>query len=521
MNPHQLTEEIVPLAERIRLMRWLRLVMGAAVVAYALAGTAELRVPAPLVVAVTGAVIALLLLAELVWRQLDRRGITLFGGMLIADGLYLAWAATVTGGTTSTVRYLLVLHLVAVTLVGSYRTGLRLALWHSVIPLVVHQLQKDGLVSAPHGVEDFRALAGFVIALWVVAMGTATFSAMNERELRRRKYDLEALARLATALEEGQDEVAVAQALAATLAEDFYFPRVVVLGADGDGLRVMGAHGIPPTGSTIPKPAEASVVRHAASRGSTLLVSHLDASIDGPLAALLPESQNILVTPLVGDSGRLLGAVLAEHGLRRGSRAERRVVATVERFAAHASLALRNAALLGEVQRLATTDPLTGVANRRSFEAALETELARTARTGQPTALIMLDIDRFKALNDAHGHQAGDEVLEGFARVLRAGAREYDTVGRFGGEEFTIVMPGCDLRDAAAMANRLREAIEAAPLRVPVTASFGVAVAPTQAMTIDGLVKAADEALYRSKAEGRNRVSVARQLHGGEAAASS
>jgi two-component system, cell cycle response regulator len=505
------TEEIVPLDERIRSMRWLRLILGVVVVAYALFGAGTTAVPALLVITVTGVFLAALLGAEALWRRLGGRGITLFGSMLIADGLYLAWAAAVTGGTHSTVRYLLVLHLVAVTLLASYRTGLRLAMWHSMIPLVHHHLQSDGLLSVSHGGEDLGALTGFIAALWVVAMGTATFSAMNERELRRRRYDLEALAALATQLEEADDEASVAQTLADSLADSFTFPRVAILGARGPGATVLATHGLDAGTSDIPAFEERSVVLHAVAAKHPMLVTHLDAQADPALRALIPDGRNLLVAPLLAEGG-FLGAVVAEHDLRQGTRVERRVVATVERFTAHAALALRNARLLDKVRTLATIDHLTGVANRRSFETALEAELARTRRTGEPTALIMCDIDRFKLLNDEHGHQVGDEVLQGVAALLQAGAREYDTVGRFGGEEFTVVMPGCDVRDAAMTAERLRSAIEAATLAVPVTVSFGVAVAPHQAATVDGLVKAADDALYRAKAEGRNRVSVSQPL---------
>jgi two-component system, cell cycle response regulator len=505
------TGEIVPLADRMITMRWLRLVMAVAVVVYSLVGTTSAHAPAQTVLVVTLGYLAVLLGAELVWRIGRQRWLFLFGLMLLADGLYLSWAATVTGGTHSSLRYLLVLHLVAVTLLASYRTGLKMALWHSILPLSHYHLQDKGLVPPNAGSEEMGAIVGFVLMLWVVAMGTATFSAMNERELRRRKIDLEALARLATDLEHAMDQPSVAKALVQSLVDNFDFSRVAVLGAEGDGALVLASStGLPSMGA-IERLDGASALRHAGERRTTLLVTHLDPDCDPELRTLWPGACNLLITPLLGEQ-RWLGSVVAEHGLRAGSRIERRVVSTVERFTAHAALALLNAALLERVQTLATTDPLTGLANRRMFEATMRAELARTARTGDPTALVLCDIDRFKTLNDVHGHQVGDRVLQGLADVLLETVREYDTVGRHGGEEFTVVMPACGLAEASQVAERLRAAVEAAPLPVPITASFGVALAPSQGDDIDTLLKAADDALYRSKADGRNRVTVSDRI---------
>jgi diguanylate cyclase (GGDEF)-like protein len=183
-------------------------------------------------------------------------------------------------------------------------------------------------------------------------------------------------------------------------------------------------------------------------------------------------------------------------------------------FAAQAGLALENANLYAEQQRLAVTDGLTGIANRRHFDVALSRELHRAARTQRPTGLIMLDLDDFKQYNDTHGHLAGDELLRAVAVTLAQSLRSADTIARFGGEEFVIILPETDLEAAHLAAERLRLLIEHLPLRpagtdaTPVTISLGVSTAPLHATTATALVEAADRAMYQAKARGRNQTVV-------------
>ena len=168
--------------------------------------------------------------------------------------------------------------------------------------------------------------------------------------------------------------------------------------------------------------------------------------------------------------------------------------------------------------RLASQDPLTGAANRRALMQALETELARASRQHTPLALLMVDIDHFKRVNDHYGHLAGDHVLRHIVGVLRQRLRASDVLGRYGGEEFMVLLPGTGLHGAAQLAEQLRQAVQAAPCewqgqRIPFTVSIGVAAsADTPAdpsRTSEALLQAADQALYRAKDDGRNRVALA------------
>jgi diguanylate cyclase (GGDEF)-like protein len=204
--------------------------------------------------------------------------------------------------------------------------------------------------------------------------------------------------------------------------------------------------------------------------------------------------------------GHTISFLVVEHGMRRGSRIERRVVATVERFASQAALALNNAWLLEQVRRLAGSDALTGLPNRRHFEESLERELARAERTEQPVNLLMLDIDHFKRINDTYGHQTGDAVLRAVGRRLSETVRVGDVVARYGGEEFTIVMPSADTEDAVVLADRILRAVE--QIDIPVTVSIGIATFLRHAADGSSLVEAADRALYESKRSGRNRSTV-------------
>jgi diguanylate cyclase (GGDEF)-like protein len=182
-------------------------------------------------------------------------------------------------------------------------------------------------------------------------------------------------------------------------------------------------------------------------------------------------------------------------------------------LASQAVVALDNAQLHRLVQYQALVDSLTGLANRRSLDDTLRFELARARRFGGDVCLVVADLDDFKQVNDRYGHPFGDTVLEEFANVLRATAREADAAARWGGEEFALVLPGTDAEGGAELAERARQNFEAQSIRAPdgvdlqVTASFGVA-AFSDAGDYDALLAAADAALYSAKRAGKNQVGV-------------
>ncbi len=171
-----------------------------------------------------------------------------------------------------------------------------------------------------------------------------------------------------------------------------------------------------------------------------------------------------------------------------------------------------------QLARMAITDPLTGVGNRRHFDDALIAELKRNNRSRTPLALLMIDIDHFKRVNDSIGHQAGDRILKIVAETLRVSVRNYDTLCRFGGEEFAIIMPDTSSGQAATVAERIRREIAAINAQCaygdfPLTVSIGLrAVRETETIEAAQLISEADQALYRAKNDGRNRVEIFRPV---------
>ena len=188
---------------------------------------------------------------------------------------------------------------------------------------------------------------------------------------------------------------------------------------------------------------------------------------------------------------------------------EQRMAATS--LASHAAIALENARLHQIVERQALVDGLTGIANRRQCEDALTAEIARADRLATPLTLVLADLDDFKSINDVHGHAVGDDVLREFSAVLRATVRDSDLAGRWGGEEFLLLLPGADGDGGAQLADRVRRALSERTFRgkdgqaFSVTCSFGVAQ-HARAGDERELFAAADHALYRAKRRGKNCV---------------
>lgn len=193
--------------------------------------------------------------------------------------------------------------------------------------------------------------------------------------------------------------------------------------------------------------------------------------------------------------------------LRARLRAGRRIVELQEQLL-EAQEALR---------QQATHDALTGLLNRAAILQVLQRESARSTRDGQPLSILMVDLDHFKQINDDHGHLAGDAVLREAARRMGSCVRLYDSLGRYGGEEFLAVLPGCDFEGAAVQAERLRRILDATPFEIEevpirVTCSVGCVTQLSGAKyDTDGLVQLADCALYGAKRSGRNRIEAAQE----------
>jgi two-component system cell cycle response regulator len=234
-----------------------------------------------------------------------------------------------------------------------------------------------------------------------------------------------------------------------------------------------------------------------------------------PASSQEPQSDTALAVPLESRE-RNLGAI-ALYGRTVPEPFQDDEARTLQWVAAQAAVAIENVVLHEEAQRLSVTDSLTGTANRRALQTVLAREVQRAQRFGRPLSVLLLDLDRFKQVNDRYGHRRGDEVLVQITRRIRSRIRtEIDTVARYGGEEFVLVLPETPEEGARAVAEKIRRGVRERALgrggsaRIRMTVSVGTATFPRDGSTADELLRAADQAMYRAKAEGRDRVAAAR-----------
>jgi diguanylate cyclase (GGDEF)-like protein len=504
------------LNERMSHLLFLRLALAGVVLAWAALRPDALGVTYPVLAGATVGYLMAAIAFEVLRRRTDRTGFTILNSLLLLDGVYLAFAMYATGGTQSPMRFLIYLHLVAVSLLASYRTGLKIALWHSLLLFVVLYGQAAMLLppvdTVPGAAIAFDSLPVLnVTAFWLFALATSIFSAMNERELRNRRADLQALVDLGTALDAVGDPVHQARIVLDGLADRFETRRAVVLGASDDRIVVLAGRGVADVQSA-PVAVDA-IIQKAWDRRDVLPVRRLDAEHNQLLAAAIPNGRNLLVAPMIAE-GMPVGAIVVEHHSRSVFGVERRVLSVIAQFASVAALNFRNAVLLRHVQDLAERDSLTGAANRRMFQQALEQTLAAARKgTSRVTAVLFLDVDDFKVVNDSLGHAAGDALLVAVTERIGALVREGDLVARLGGDEFAILTSDDgDLHRSRAMAERLVRELRTPYLirdeQVQVTASIGIASVRGKEQSAEEVLRNADVAMYMAKANGKARFAI-------------
>ncbi|MDQ2688769.1 MAG: EAL domain-containing protein, partial [Chloroflexota bacterium] len=515
-TPHQRSDEYTALSDRMGYLLVLRVAMAAITVAWAAIRPESLGTPLLALVGVSAGYVALASIAEALRRRTNRHGFAVMSTLLIVDGLYLAYAMYVTGATQSPIRFMIYLHLVAVSLLASYRTGLKIALWHSLLLFVVLYAQAASLLPPvdviPGGAIDFDRMPVLnVTSFWLFALATSIFSAMNERELRQRRADLQALVDVGARLDDVADPVLQSRVVLDGLAARFGFERGLVIGSAEGKLIVLASRGAKEWSGAVQADA---VVRKAWERRELLPVRRIDPEKNPLLAATLPDARNLLVSPMIAD-GRPVGAIVVEHRSRTVFGVERRIASVLGQFSAVAALNLRNAVLLRHVQDLAERDSLTGAANRRMFQLTLERTLGtqEATRADKMTAVLFIDLDDFKVINDTLGHAAGDALLIAVTDRISGLVRQGDLVARLGGDEFAILTDDePDLRRSRAMAERLVR-----DLRVPyvigeqtitVSASIGIAGAVDAGRDAQEIVRNADVAMYMAKANGKSGFAV-------------
>lgn len=376
---------------------------------------------------------------------------------LIVDAAWIAGVALSSGGSRSPLLGLFLLAALTSTLGYSGRTGIKAAILASLgyLALVWHD----------EGQMWTQTSATRLLALWGIVGIAAAGAAIGQRELHRRAE------RLGVLQEAGSNLLSISNPAALEEVARSAAERLL------PGWQVSTRRGQAPEAVRLMRDETEALVAVPVTNGSTAI---------GVIECRRPRR-----------AGRSATSVRA------------RDLACLRDLGAALGVALSRAELIDALSRASATDPLTGLANRRSFDAGLARELAGIRRHGRPVSLCLLDVDHFKRYNDTHGHLAGDQALVLVASVLRSELRGLDLAARYGGEEFVLLLPDTDLDAAAGVAERIRSAVADLPAPgSPLTVSIGVAAA-TEGCFPDALIATADEALYAAKEGGRNRVETA------------
>ncbi len=351
-----ITGELVSLTERASALGAVRFGFVVVVLAFALGSPDELTAPRAELTVGSLAYLSLVFVPLLVRGRSTRGAIAIIGATLLLDGVFLGWAVSATGGTQSPLWFLVFANVVAVTLLGSYRTGLKISAWHALVFVGILYAQaaelmpmREGLPSAlPEGADFIPITIARVGAIAAVALVATSCAAVRERELRAQKVDLEELSRMVGEIDRRSRAAEIPEILLDALGRAFGFPRQVVLASPRGDLEVLAHRGIdtPPAAVAGIDP----VAERAWQQRRTQLVRELDPTTAPHLSALLPGARRLLVVPFQVEDGSRLGILALECRDRRHT-IRRWTVTVVEQFAAHAALSLRNAWLREQLEQ--------------------------------------------------------------------------------------------------------------------------------------------------------------------------
>ena len=394
------------------------------------------------------------------------------------------------GGASSGYAPLVMLPILWMAMYGS-RTQLRLAIVGKAVTFLAPLI----FVGPPlYPSSGWRGAA-----LWVV-IGLLSGSAIQTLvdQSRQRTADLAALGAVTRALTTGSDPRPELCA-AAQLVTGAAFGVLLEPHVDGTLVATAGTDGVDLGPIRIDPRTEDSASAEAWRTGTRIYIP--DVAADPRVSARLAEHTRagaVLFQPVTRDGRTTAVLVVGFHGAH--PRLPAAASYMIELLAAEIGTALDRADLVALLATQARTDPLTGAANRRGWDEEMDRELARARRTGDPLTVALIDMDHFKEYNDTHGHDAGDVMLQDLVTAIRAELRTGDIIARWGGEEFTLALPGCDLQQAHTIASRLLRIVPRGQ-----TVSIGLTQARTQD-TPQALIDRADRALYAAKDGGRNQV---------------
>ena len=361
----------------------------------------------------------------------------------------------------------------------------------------------------PAGKSGSKLRRASALSLTTPGLDLATKLRVFQRALRSRVERRDALLDIMRAVNTTLEPSKIAELLVDRAATWVPAPCWAVVSSDSSGqLSVLADRGLAPDMG----PAVYAIAGWVMNRGQEFVAADLsnDSRVRSPLVGA------VIAFPL-NCRGRKVGALI---GLdRTASAREPRMAVSMQRavriLIEPASVALDNALQLKRIEALSVTDDLTGLFNSRYLNIVLRRETKRASRNGRPLSLLFIDLDGFKGVNDTHGHLFGSRALVEAAAVIRGSARETDVVARFGGDEFSLVLPDTGGEGAFAVGERIRERIAAHKflagdgLDIHLTASVGVATLPDVTDSGEGLIQAADQAMYKVKARGKNGLHVA------------
>jgi signal transduction histidine kinase len=430
--------DLVSLAERLGYLRLIRVGFAVIVVGVGAFAPDVRSVGLSTLAGITGIYLLSVTAPNLTRRLRRPQLLPVIGATLLIDGIYLAWVMYATGGVTSPLRFLLYLHILAVTLLGSYRTGLKIAAWDSLLFFVTFYAQRAGLLEARETLlsilsgrgGDFQLDSILTVAgLWAVALGTATLSAVSEREIRGQNIDLEQLSATVAEIDQRAEASDIPRILLDRLCDVYAFTRGAVLASrTSDDLSLMAYRGAEQA-PEIP-PGLDSVMEQAWNHRRTLLVRGFDPDHDPRLAALFPGGRDLLIVPLFLHQGYRLGILVLEHPGKEDS-LKRWVVTMVEQFAAHAALAIHNAWLLDEVQqKLEENRTLQGELMSQNIALELKVEERTQELSESLRDLRMVDEQRQRLLSrlvnaeEEERHRIADDIHDGpVQQIVSTGMR--------------------------------------------------------------------------------------------------